>query len=238
MITGIKVTLYGFYKEYPNLFNGLELPADMSVPVLIDLIMERSGELFPYHQQPDFLQKNISHWSTVNQENWLRMYSALSAEYNPINNYDRIEESTETPNVSFTKTGGHTETPDISNVMSGGRTMSTDTTTDGNVENLTSAYNEATYSPEAMTDNFSHVEGADTLTYNGETSKTSGSNTFTYNNEETTETGTRKHESHVHGNIGVTTSQQMIQSELELRKFNLYDYIAKQFEERFLIQVY
>lgn len=51
-------------------------------------------------------------------------------------------------------------------------------------------------------------------------------------------TGFEKYTSRVHGNIGVTTSQQMIQSELELRKFDIYEEIAGRFEHEFLVQVY
>ena len=51
-------------------------------------------------------------------------------------------------------------------------------------------------------------------------------------------TGDEKYTSRIHGNIGVTTSQQMITSELELRKFDIYEEIAGRFEHEFLVQVY
>ena len=40
------------------------------------------------------------------------------------------------------------------------------------------------------------------------------------------------------GNIGVTTSQQMLQQERDIAKFNLYDIIAEEFKLRFCILVY
>ena len=46
-------------------------------------------------------------------------------------------------------------------------------------------------------------------------------------------------ESHVSGNIGVTTSQQMAISELEVaEKFNVIDYITQDFKRRFCVLVY
>ena len=51
-------------------------------------------------------------------------------------------------------------------------------------------------------------------------------------------TGTEEYESRIHGNIGVTTSQQMIQSEIELRQFDIYSDIARRFEHEFIVQVY
>lgn len=40
------------------------------------------------------------------------------------------------------------------------------------------------------------------------------------------------------GNIGVTTTQQMIREEREIAEFNLYDYIAEDFKNRFCLLVY
>lgn len=47
------------------------------------------------------------------------------------------------------------------------------------------------------------------------------------------------HSGRVHGNIGVTTSQQMLQSELDIApKLNVYDFIINSFKNRFCLQVY
>lgn len=40
------------------------------------------------------------------------------------------------------------------------------------------------------------------------------------------------------GNIGVTTSQEMLRQELEIRKVNLIDYIIKNFKQRFCLLIY
>lgn len=49
---------------------------------------------------------------------------------------------------------------------------------------------------------------------------------------------THKRTGRTHGNIGVTTSQQMIQSEREVAMFNIYDIIAESFVENFCLMVY
>ena len=46
------------------------------------------------------------------------------------------------------------------------------------------------------------------------------------------------HTLHAYGNIGVTTSQQMLQQEREVDLFNLYDIIIESFKMRFCILVY
>ena len=45
-------------------------------------------------------------------------------------------------------------------------------------------------------------------------------------------------DSHIHGNIGVTTSQQMLTQELELGYWNVYEKITELFLQEFVIPVY
>ena len=86
--------------------------------------------------------------------------------------------------------------------------------------------------------------GTDTLTkaaFNAtdyapyERTQTSGSSSMNGTNEGTYED---EHNIHTHGNIGVTTSQQMLQSELDVSRFNIYLEIAELFAEEFCIMVY
>lgn len=44
--------------------------------------------------------------------------------------------------------------------------------------------------------------------------------------------------SYIHGNIGVTTSQQMLQAELDVQRFNIYQAISDAFVQEFCIMVY
>ena len=47
-----------------------------------------------------------------------------------------------------------------------------------------------------------------------------------------------KHTAHLYGNIGVTTSAQMLDGELEIRKQDLISIIVREFKENFCIMVY
>ena len=48
-----------------------------------------------------------------------------------------------------------------------------------------------------------------------------------------------EHENHTSGNIGVTTSQQMLEQELEIsKKLNIYNYIIDSFQKRFCLLLY
>lgn len=216
-----RITLWGFYKYNPNLFENCIFPSLGDLNMQIELIMENSGMLFPFHQNPDYLKQNIEAWFNRKYNSFTKMFNALYKDYDPIENYDRKEEWTDTPNVDYTHTGSITDSGTSSDEAHG------NSNTD--VETKVSAYNTSAYSPN---------EQSSTTVIASNDSSTTSNNTRTFNNEVTSETGTRKHEGRMHGNIGVTTNQQMIQSELELRKYDIYEVIAKMFEKQFLMQVY
>lgn len=50
--------------------------------------------------------------------------------------------------------------------------------------------------------------------------------------------GERVREMRSHGNIGVTTTQQMIMQQRDIVKFNIYDYIVGQFKENFCVMIW
>lgn len=228
----MRITLYGFLNYDPTLFDDVVLPEDISKDDVINEIIRRSGDLFPYHQALPYLKTNITHWFNRNYMQFEKMIAVLMAEYDPIENYNRIQKDTTTPKDSITT--AHTGT--VTDKSSGKDTReitSTPGVTDTS-ESKVSAFDSSAYSPSEQTQ-ISHTgfdKSTDELT-NGKQVQTTFLNTDTVTNS-----GTRDFDSHIHGNIGVTTSQQMIQEELELRKFDIYIDIARRFEKEFLIQVY
>lgn len=62
--------------------------------------------------------------------------------------------------------------------------------------------------------------------------KTSSEDNFRVDNLQT------EHTAHLYGNIGVTTSQQMLKEELEIRKNNIYNMIADMVIQEFCIMIY
>lgn len=69
-------------------------------------------------------------------------------------------------------------------------------------------------------------------------SSNSGSTSKADSSSESTNNTVNEHTGHLHGNIGVTTSQQMLQSELDIALFNLYDRIAMLFVAELVIPIY
>lgn len=260
----MRITLYGWLQYDPTLFDDVTLPTTFDKQYMIDEIIMRSGDLFTYHQQPAFLKRNITNWFNRNFEQFKRMMDALIAEYNPIENYDRTEDTTTTPGVTRTEahtgTDKHYESGTDTEAASGtdteahsgtdGRNIKSYPTATRNTENQVSAYDSNSYSPKDKTivtgsgydesqDDFTHGESIGT-TYGKSVETTYGHHLDLTHGESITNsvTGYDTFHSRVHGNIGVTTNAQMVTQELELRKFDIYTDIARRFEKEFLIQIY
>lgn len=192
-----RMTLYGMYQYDPTLFDGVILPDGMDKTLMINQIIRQSGDLFPYYQVPPEVKTAITEWFARRKDNFAKLWQGFTAEYNPIENYDRQEDSTETPNITHT-------------LSNSGQDASTN-------EADVQGYNGTDYVPNSRTKSSG-------------TSSTNGTDT---------ESGTRTYTSRIHGNIGVTTSAQMLEGELALRRsLDIYALIAAEFENDNLIQVY
>lgn len=241
-----RITLNGWLQYDPTIFDGVILPEDFDRDALLAEIMSRSGELYTYHQVPYVLKENIRLWFSRNFLNFDRMMAALTAEYNPLENYDRYEDWTRTPNLTdeAKHTGSDTgaSSGDDTTIRSYHNYNESSTRTgDDTVERTISAFDSGTYQPSEKTvETFGSIKDSkdisgsyDDSTKYGKTDTTSYDSTLTDRH-----TGNENYISHVHGNIGVTTATQMIEGTLELRKFDIYKEIARRFENEFLVQVY
>ena len=135
---------------------------------------------------------------SYNIENWQKLWENYTAKYNPIDNYNRHEETvlTDTGNDTTVKNGSMT------NTMTGS-TTATDTST-------IYAYN---------SDSSTNVSGGQSNVSPNTTT------TDTFNNVEDKRTMNTEHKtvSEISGNIGVTTSAQMISENINLWKWNYFD---------------
>ena len=136
---------------------------------------------------------------------WAKLWNTLQFEYNPIENYDMEEVMTD--DVTEIEYGHVHEL-----VQEKG---STSTRTDGITVTETHSvqgFNSSAYIPSDQ--NVKTPTGNETITGSGEDTDT--------NTESGTDTHTRNYTLTRHGNIGVTTSQQMIESERKLWMWSFF----------------
>lgn len=222
------LSILGLYQREPTLFDELELPGSMNKDVLIDNILYEAATLEAYYPDPNFMKFMIGRWSFMNQSVWQKLYDTTVLEYNPIFNYDRTEEWSENEQMLDKRTLTGTERETSTDNSSGEIRSSGTVQSELNV----SGYNESSYVPREQT-----IETPDTLTSN--TSETDRIVSIDKNDMENMD---RKRDNirtgRAFGNIGVTTTQQMIQQERETVLFNMYKVITDSFIERFCLMIY
>lgn len=212
----------------PTILKELDLPDGMSEETMGDYIYMYAGENETRYSDPDILERLVHTWFTSRKTDFQYMWDALHAEYNPIENYDRHDDFTEeidstTNRESNVKTTqeGEANTEDSSTTTPGRTT-----------EEQVSAFDSGSYQP-AKKIAESGTESSEGTSHGTNNSTTTGEGT-----EKSVLDHTKKNTGRSHGNIGVTTNQQMIESELQLRRFNLYKTIALEFEDEFTIPIY
>ena len=222
------LSILGLYQREPTLFDELELPGSMNKEVLIDNILYEAVPLEAYYPDPNFMKFMIGRWSFMNQSVWQKLYDTTILEYNPIFNYDRTEEWSENEQMLDKRTLTGTERETSTDNSSGEIRSSGTVQSELNV----SGYNESSYVPREQT-----IETPDTLTSN-----TSETDRIVSIDKNDTENMDRKRDNirtgRAFGNIGVTTTQQMIQQERETVLFNMYKVITDSFIERFCLMIY
>ena len=230
-----KLTLIGLYNYDKSVLDGLSFE-DVDSDTLKNILLMECGEFELLYPDLDFMKSVMMLFSQKWKWTVKKWTDALKIQYAPLENYDRFESYGGKETV--TNSGNET-------VVNSGKTVSkhdeennfSRTGRDSNnVENTTSAYNSSTYQPDNKTDNVT--------TYGlNENDKNSVTDTVTPNLTETrtpdlTEVRTPELENHIHGNIGVTTSQQMLKSELDLALWNLYENIVNLFKAEYCIMTY
>lgn len=252
----------GMYMLDNSIFDNMVIPSDINRSELIDMIIYECRELTLSMTSTRILKRAIELWSKKNIYYWNELQKTMHYDYNPIENYDRYELTTdnyknngashETGNRTTKQNGTNTttETGSRTRVDSGSKTVEqsgTKTTTD---ELTVSAFNSSTLEPRethTITETPSNWITTETPndytvteTPNVTTETTPDLTTVDTPNLTTTDnnTGENKRESYVHGNIGVMSTQQMITAQREVIDISLYTLIVNSFKNEFCILKY
>lgn len=243
------ISILGLWMQDPTIFNSLHLPAGVDLATVRDTILYDLADLEVLYPSAPFMKTMIDLWSTKENPTWTRLYNAMQLEYNPLENYDRQEDWTDTRDdtrtLLDTLDGEVKNTGTVSNVVDAeSHDTGTDTVvTDDVTQNYVAGYNE----PSLVLSSKEEVDKTVTDTKNL-TTTVDNTTTDTYNTKVETDNtrnatdsldGETVHTGRVHGNIGVTTSQQMLKSELDLvPQLNIINYIVHSFKMRFCVLVY
>lgn len=196
----------------------MTLPTDdLDADLLKSVIVERCGLLEPLYSEPETMKEVISIWFRSHSWNIERIINLIKTKYAPLENYDRHEDlergKSDTRNRSENRTQEYSENGDV--------------TTNEETERTVAAFNTSAYTPADKT-----VRDARTQTETGGSAE--GATTGT-------EAGSENEHAinYIHGNIGVTTSQQMFLAEIDLLGgFNAYQFIAEMFSKDLMLSIW
>ena len=177
-------SILGLYSYRDGLFDGLELPESLDRDAAISTILMDNADLELLYPNWDTMRGLIRLWSQTNQFTWTELAKTLSYDYDPIANYDRKEEWTDTAHG----------------------TTNASSTADGYTYGFNSEEKARNQSSEDMSQGATDTE--------------------------------QTHTGRVKGNIGVTSTQDLIRQQREAVRYNIYKEISQSFKTEFCLMVY
>lgn len=177
-------SILGLYSYKEGLFDGLELPESLDREAAISTILADNAGLELLYPSWDTMRGLIGLWSKINQFTWSELAKTLEYDYDPIANYDRNEEWTDTAHGTTNASG----------------------TADGYTYGFNSEEKARSQSTEDKSKGATNTE--------------------------------QRHTGRVKGNIGVTSTQELIRQQREAVRYNIYKEISQSFKNEFCLMVY
>ena len=242
------LNLIALYNYDNTIFQDFELPTGIDRDACIDLLLTETSDFNMIYPNPDFFKMRLATWNKRRLPIWRKLWGTTQFEYDPIANYDRTETHTET--VTHTGTDSTQRTDQMTHTGTDGTQTSETATHTGTVANQNSATDTVKrtgYNSDALQTTEQTEHSGNSTDTNNLTDSAAGTATRTVNladNSQGTETLTRNLQDSVsrsiraYGNIGVTTTQQMIEAERESVKFDMYRVICDDFIDAFCVFTY
>ena len=259
-----RMSLWGLYKYDSTILDNLSVPAGMDSDNLKQNLLVETSSLSVLYPDPTFMKMVIGLWSVERADVWNKLYETTQLTYNPIENYDRIEETEESSagvsvrdashsrQTSISESAAQNNSENVSETIGreGSTSNSRNQSGSSTATNSNTAYNSATFADTAktissgedqVTDVGTNQENTDRSASNEARSdsvrNSSGDESLSENGRES-RNDNRRVTSRIHGNIGVTTSQQMIEAQRDVVQFCMTEFIINDFIQRFCVMVY
>lgn len=184
---------------------------DKYVVPLMKMFLDDDGKLTA-ESLPEAANMALALW----KKKWTALWDVANAEYDPIENYRLEEKETTTPTGTETTTDAMTGTD---------TTRTQGTAANNETANSVYGFNSTDPVPASLS---------------SQKSDYSAGTTFGHTNTETKTFTNRKTERELerYGNVGVTTSQQMLQSSIELARWNFWLQVFEDLDATFCLDCY
>lgn len=245
------LSLMGMYEYDHTILDFFHYPDKWETAdkdVFVNKLLLDTAELEILYPDADIFKTAIKYWSAAEVQNWNKLYDTTVLDYNPIWNKNGTVTETEKhiKNNNYTdvtdgKIADHSSTNGNQNTETSGN-ENTNTTNNTNEKDYVFGFNSesAAQSGQTVTDdtgrtNTDRTENIKTNNSANTDATTTNNTNFKHDEKENID---REYTRTEQGNIGITTTQQMINEEREVDKFNLMDYIIDRFKQRFCLLVY
>lgn len=217
------VPIATLYNYEHSIFDGF-YSKGISKEDMINHFILSFGDLTPVYQKPSMLKMHIASVAKSLQWSIDHLWEVTQLEYNPIENYDRYEHWTDHKDGTFDK-------GDVNTNGTYQKGTVTDTVGQGQTD---------THSVAAFNSNTAQLASVDEVQQKGTNTTAYGadstSGTQSFDTDKSVDDSV--HDGRIHGNIGVTTSQKMIESEIKLTRYNYMDQVCEMYAQRLLIGVW
>ena len=160
----------------------------------------------------------------INARKWEHLFGVYEAEYNPIENTDFIE--------TINEQNGNTRTGIDNTTNSGSATTNSNGTSTGSNNNSNNVF--GFNSASAVGDSTNNGTNTETTT----ATSTTTSNSTTNDSSTVTDNGTHESEHRKHGNIGITSTVELMQGEVDFWKWSFIDQVCKDICDIIALSIY
>lgn len=204
--------------------DGILLPAGIDGSIVVNTIVAEYADLDVVHHTPERFKFFSDLWFKRKFRIIEKLYETTQLEYDPIENYRRYEEGREN--------NDDTEERSTGRITNNNRDQSSVSTVNSDAESIgqVSAYNSDLFVNDSKTN--STNDTTDKLTDQVITKDEMAEEESIGNRRE------KNYHSLAHGNIGVTTSQQMVEQERSVSQFDIYQWIADHWAQDNLVMVW
>lgn len=232
-----RLSILGLYTFDPTIFENMQVPAGLDKTMVTDNILMDLAELEVIYTDSSFMKRAIEHWSKTEIKNWQRIYDAYeNTDYVAGENYNRTDTIHDVTLRKDNTKDATTRDTKTSEDHSGTNTESTGITGTNIQTRQVAGFNETVPQTAEIIKDTPNQE-TDVIKEYGEVVTTSNTGTDTRNIDvDGNENYSRNLQSR--GNIGVTSTQELITQEIELRAFNITEYITHSFKYKFCVMVY
>lgn len=105
----MRLSILGLYEYNEDVFANFSTPDGIDTDTAIAYILNENEGLTLLRPDYDFMQTMIGYWCNAESAAWAKLQETVTVEYNPVYNYDRYEETTDTGSSSASNSGSSSD---------------------------------------------------------------------------------------------------------------------------------